>query len=525
MAERDSSEVSNRDVARGAGTTLLARMGGVLDVLIQPLYVWLFGLAGYGFYGALWAAINLAENASDFGMTSALQRIIPQTKSKAEEASALRAAFLMGVIPGVIIATIVSLSASKVAHFFNAAAHDEVSAAATIALFAWALPLWAFIEISTSALRSKRLFGAEIRLRLFWEQVLRAIFVVLLYLAGVSTRALFFAHLASLSLICLLCVRLLSKHFELRLIFCGRLRDDVFVELFKAGMGVWPVNITTRLFADGPALALNALIPGSSGAVATSLYIIARKISSVVQLVRTAFAYVLAPLASAATAEGGGQVKSIYGYATRLSLALALPLGVQLAAQGPALLSLFGPGADAALLALVIMLTARVVEAITGAATPIQQVTSRHFEQQIGSYAGLVAAAALAWGLLPRYGLDAMALAVGVGLVLAAIFPLFQLHIIDKLHPFEGPFGGVALRSGAVAAGGVLVSLAVESLHPAQFIAHLVPSAGPVIPNIVEVLLLLPFLIATLWASLRISLPYEDRVAIGPKTAKALRLI
>jgi O-antigen/teichoic acid export membrane protein len=70
-----SETVSNRDVAKGAGTTALARLGGVLDVLTQPLYVWLFGLASYGLYGALWAAINLVENSADFGMAAALQRI------------------------------------------------------------------------------------------------------------------------------------------------------------------------------------------------------------------------------------------------------------------------------------------------------------------------------------------------------------------------------------------------------------------------------------------------------------------
>ena len=78
---KTDDEISARDVAKGAGTTLLARLGGVLEVVAQPLYIWLFGLAGYGFYGALWAATNLTQNVADLGTTGAMQRVIPQATS------------------------------------------------------------------------------------------------------------------------------------------------------------------------------------------------------------------------------------------------------------------------------------------------------------------------------------------------------------------------------------------------------------------------------------------------------------
>ncbi len=508
--------VSNRDVAKSAGTTLLARLGGVLDVLTQPLYVWLFGLASYGLYGALWAAINLAENVSDFGMTAALQRIVPQAKTPQEEASALRAAFLFALIPCIIVAAMGSLLAAPVATFFNASEADSGNVVRAVQLFAWALPLWAFVEISTSALRSKRLFGAEIRLRLLWEQVLRLGLIVIFYVIGAGMMALVYAHLLSLSLICILCVRLLTRHFTLKLMFEGPLRDAIFAETLKAGLGVLPVNIVTRLLTDGPALALNAVLPGSSGAVAASLFIIARKISSIVQLVRTIFSYVLAPLASAASTGGKDKVANIYGFATRISLALALPLGAVLAAMGPVLLRGFGTGAAAALTALIVLILARVIEAVVGAATPIQQVTSAHLDQMLGSLVGVAVAAVIAWGFVPDYGLNAMAVAVAVGLVIAALLPLFQLHIIDKLHPFAAPFGSVAGRTVLVTAAGACIVLAIQQL---PFLG-----TGEVASNFITFLILLPLLVATLWASLRYALSEEDRAALGSKTIKRFRL-
>ncbi len=488
----------------------MARLGGVLDVAIQPFYVWLFGLEGYGFYGALWASVNLLENVSDFGMTSALQRVVPQANGARGEASALRAAFLLALIPCTLVALTVSILAEPVSTLFNASDRDAAYLVTAVRLFVWALPLWAFIEISTSALRSKRVFGAEIRLRLLWEQVIRLGLVLIFYAGGAGTMTLFYAHLCSLALICILCVRMLAQHFDVRLMLVGPVRDAIFVETLKAGLGVLPVNIVTRLLTDGPALALNALLPGASGAVATSLYIIARKIASVVQLVRTAFAYVLAPLASSASTVSKDQVASIYGFATRLSVALAVPLGAVLAAMGPVLLPLFGPGAETALFALILLLASRVVEAVVGAATPIQQVTAAHLDQQLGSFVGVGVAALIAWSLPPS--LNVMALAVSVGLVITAALPMVQLLLRSDLHPFAPPLASVLFRSIGVATFGLILTLVWGRV------------LTPFLPALVRLILSLPLLVLTLWVSLRFALSHDDREALGPGTVRRLKL-
>jgi len=52
--------VTSRHVAKGVGTTMLARLGSVIEVVAQPLYVLLFGLPAFGLYTVLWASVNLA---------------------------------------------------------------------------------------------------------------------------------------------------------------------------------------------------------------------------------------------------------------------------------------------------------------------------------------------------------------------------------------------------------------------------------------------------------------------------------
>jgi O-antigen/teichoic acid export membrane protein len=551
-----TSEITPRDVAKGAGTTLLARLGGVLEVVAQPLYIWLFGLAGFGFYGALWSAINLAQNVADLGTTGAMQRVIPQAQSPQREASALRAALILGVVPCVLIAVAVFLLADPVSRFFNGDVRDSAQAAGTIRLFIWALPLWSFVEVSTSALRARRVFGAEIRLRLFWEQLIRILVVVALFATGWSTRALYIGHLISLSATCVLCVKLLAQNFELRLITKGPLFDDMFRATLKAGLAVLPSNIALRLFGDGPAIALNAILPGASGAVATSLYIIARKISSLVQLVRTAFAYVLAPLASALSTGGKDKVSTIYGFSTRILVALALPMAALLAAIGPAILPVFGPGAEQGLTALWIMLAARAFEAVCGAATPIQQVVSAHRQQLVGSITGITIACLIGGFFTAEYGLNAMAWAVAIGLAVASAIPMMQLNWHDDLHPFEPPFLAVMVRALVVAVAGSVVALLIQQLpllgQRLLFVGMILVSlrfswkvaAGLALLGLIEwalethlvipdrllsrlvmIVLLLAVLVATLWASIRLALPEVDRLAIGEKTARRLRLI
>lgn len=117
--------VTSRSVARGLGTTVLARLGAVVEIVAQPLYVLMFGLAGYGLYAVLWAAINLLENIFDMGMTSAMQRTVPQSASDVEAAAALRTAMIFGVGPCIVVAAIIAAFAADLGPLLNVAAQDR----------------------------------------------------------------------------------------------------------------------------------------------------------------------------------------------------------------------------------------------------------------------------------------------------------------------------------------------------------------------------------------------------------------
>ena len=499
--------VTSRSVARGLGTTVLARLGAVVEIVAQPLYVLMFGLAGYGLYAVLWATINLLENIFDLGMTSAMQRTVPQSASDAEAAAALRTAMLFGVGPCLAVAGIVAFFAADLAPLLNVAERDRPLVVPAIQLFVWALPLWAFVEIATSALRARMVFGAEIRLRIVWEQVLRLVFAGLFFAGGLGLKGLFIAHLCSLAITAFLCVRLLAQHYDLAEFWRGSGSTETTRNTFWAGLSILPSNIIARLFGDAPALILNLLLPGAAGAAAAGLFTIARKLSSVVQLVRIAFVYVMAPLAASAEREDRAQVADIYAYATRLISAIALPLAAVLAAGSASLLSLFGAQAQAAKAALVILLFARAAEAVLGISSPVLQVVSAFRHQLTASIFGVAVAVGAGWLIVGRLdALTGVTLATSIGIVVMAAVPMLQLAANEKLHPFDHQFPIVALRGITImlAAGGV--ALLASRLAD--------PIALPIIILVAVV---------AIWLSMRFALPIADRASLG-KTGRRLRL-
>jgi O-antigen/teichoic acid export membrane protein len=502
--------VTSRHVAKGVGTTLLARIGAVIEIVSQPLYVWMFGLASFGLYTVLWAAINLAENIFDLGMTSAMQRTVPQAHDEQEAARSLRAALILGVAPNILVAIVVSLFAPEIAPLLNVAAKDQALVVPAIQLFIWALPLWAFVEIATSALRARHLFGPEIRLRIVWEQIIRLVLAVTFFAFGLGLAGLFVAHMISLAITALLSFRLLHRHYDLATTFGrsgGGGESRMFGETVKAGLSALPYNMVARLFGDAPPIVLNLMLPGSTGASSAALYMIARKITSLVQLVRTAFAYVLAPLASSAARQDKSHVAELYGFTTRIMAAIVLPLALVLVGGTMPILSLFGSAADHARGAVILLLLARMGETLLGAAQPVLQVVSGYSRQVVASTAGLVAAVLAGLVLVPWSPLSGMAGAVGIGLIVQGAIPMIQLHVYDKLHPFAHGFWRVLSISALISIPALGLALLVSSL----------PDAAS-LPMIVVVAM------GAIWCSGRFALAEGDRRSLG-KTGRKLRLV
>ena len=432
----DAPEVTRDEVARGAFLAGLSRAGAIIEAVAQPLYIWLFGLAGYGVYVVLWGAISFATNLIDLSLNSALQRIVP-TRDEDGAHAAVRLALLVTVLPAALVAFLVTLNAGWLASFVAAAPEDRASLPMGIALFAWALPLWVFVEIATSAVRARRAFGPEIRLRIFWEQIARVVFALGFFAIGLNSVGLMAAHLCSVALTAGLCIPLLGRYYDLGRLLRAPGRWPLARSLLGSGVALLPSNLSRRLLIDAPPLLLNLMIPGAQGAQAAGLFEIARKLSTVPYIVRQSFQYVLAPLSSAQAHADRAKVGPLYHFATRVSTALVVPLAGLIVFTGPDILSVYRREAIAALPLLVILSAARAGEAIVGPASSIVEMIGHRALPLLNSLIAALIWVALAFWLVPAYGEWGMAVAVSVAILASTWAAAVELMISDRLWPFD----------------------------------------------------------------------------------------
>jgi O-antigen/teichoic acid export membrane protein len=499
-------QISKSDVAKGAGLAAVARLGALIEVISQPAYTWMFGLAGYGVYVVLWAAVNILANVLDLAMGQALQRIVPATANESEKHGAVRFALLLGTGLGVIVALAMTLAAPWLAGLVASAPEDAAALPRAIALFAWSLPLWIFVETATAAARAKRAFGPEIRLRIFWEQVARLIFATAFFAAGFGLEGLLLGHLASLAMTAWLAWKLLARYYDPALLIRAPLPQALCRHVTATGIAMLPPALARRAYNDLPPILLNAMIPGSGGAVAAGLFGIARKIASIPLIVRQSFLYVLAPLASEQSAADRSGIAPLYSFSTHISILLAVPLAAFLILVAPDMLSAFAPGSQAALPVLITLLAARAIEAAIGPATPIVEMIGHRGLPLLNSVFGLAVWLALGFWLVPMHGAYGMAIAVSVAVVVTALLAVAELAYSDRLFPFTSGFWKAAL-----AAGLCVIFLWGTGLF-------LMPFGQPV-----RALSLLLLFWPALWLALKYGLEPEDKAALG-KAAVKLKL-
>ncbi len=498
--------VSTSEVAKGAGLAALSRLGALIEVVAQPAYTWMFGLTGYGVYVVLWAAINILANILDLAMGQALQRIVPAEDDRERQHGAVRFALLTGTGLGVLAALAMTLSADWLAGFVASAPEDAAKLPRAIALFAWSLPLWIFVEIATAAARAKRAFGPEIRLRIFWEQVARLVFATGFFLIGFDLTGLLLGHMLSLALTAILSAQLLGRYYDLRLLWRAPMPHVTRRAVLASGAALTPPQIARRAYNDLPPILLNLMIPGAAGATAAALFGIARKIASIPLIVRQSFLYVLSPLASAQAAVDRSAMLPMYRFSTQMSLLIAVPLTGLMILLASDMLSAFAPGSAAALPVLVVLLAARAGEAVIGPATPIVEMVGHRALPLVNSLIGLSIWLALGLSLVPVYGALGMALAVSAAVVVTAWAAVIELKLSDRLTPFGEDFWRAVVIGAASIA---LLWLAGEALAP----------FGARVRALGLLLLFWPLL----WVGLKFGLDTNDKEALG-KFGRKLRL-
>ncbi|MBB4210658.1 O-antigen/teichoic acid export membrane protein [Rhodothalassium salexigens DSM 2132] len=517
--ERDGD--LRRPLMRGAGVAVLGRMGALVEAASLPLFVWAYGATAYGLFAAGWALVKVASALSERGMAIALQRYAAGAEPAAARA-AVGLALRTSLATATALAALLSLTAvwwapvlagpGAAAGAGAAGMSGSVSAGVSevwaLGLYVWVLPLWTLLEVATAAVRATARFGAEVRVRIAYEQGLRLVFGLGLAGAGLGAAGLFLAHGASLLIAGLLALRLVRRSYGApvaALWACDRATAPAGLDRFARAMIAVPVM--RRLMSEAPVMLLSAL----AGPAAAAVYAVARKVASVMQVLRAAVDYAMAPLlaGSARRDASGAGARDLADFARRVVVIVGPPLAAGLLVVRGDVLRLFEPHFAAAALPIAVLVAGRLVEALCTPATVVVEMTRGHWLSTLNTAAGLallLAGTPALMILAPGLGATlAAAMAAAAGLALAGGLAAVQAGLAapgagDRPQPGTAGTAGI-LRA---LAGGVVAAAVVAAVSGPT--ADLAPFAG--------LGAAIPALVLAVWLGLRLGLTADDRRAL-----------
>jgi len=499
LTKAEESHNNRKRIAGGAGIVFLGRMGALIEAVAIIAFTWLYGLTNFGLYATIWSFIIIATPLAQTAMPLVLQRFVPRGDSDNAH-SAIGFALKWSFLAASLLALVVSIYAPELAARMEADPDDIPHLTNIIRVFVWSLPFWVLVEVGTSAIRSLRIFGPEIKVRIVYEQGIRLILGLGLAFAGYITYGLFIAHFVSVFFTGLLTLRLLSKHLDLKTLLKAPMTGDLPKAMLKYARPITPAWMIKSLFSELPVLFLNFFLPGARGLDAAGLYKVARQFTSVLQMVGITFEYVMAPLA----AEKAGKtdktgLQDMFSYAVRLSTVIALPFCAAVILASKDILSMMEPQFMTATYAVVVLAIGRMIEAMAGPSTAIIDMLGHRFLPLTNFLMGLFAMSVLSAYLIPLYGVTGGAIAAAVAMNVTALLALAETMILFKLRPYDHNIIRPLLIS--LLATSVLVYLITLTKYMASPIAITLALAG---------------LFASLFVVVRYGLTPTDAAALGP---------
>ncbi|MEX1147851.1 MAG: polysaccharide biosynthesis C-terminal domain-containing protein [Sphingomonadales bacterium] len=453
-------------VARGAGMAFLGRMGALIEPVSVLIFATLYGAPTLGLFLLLWGYVQLAAVGSDYAMTTTLQRFVPSTTDEDRIHGIVKLALLLSTGVSILFAAALTLAAPVLAGFINAEEGVTGQIETIIRIYAWAVPLWVLIEVTTAAVRARRAFGPEVRVRIFYEQGLRLVLGVAFFLIGFTIYGLFMAHLAALAMAGYLSLRLLARHYEIARLFRASLSGPMLREMLAYASPMAASNIIKRLQINLPLYVLNLILPGAAGATAVAIYAIARKVVSMLHVIRQSFEYVVAPMASATRAGSEDRARTdhtlgeMYAFSTRMICALFIPAAATVIMIRRDIVGVIGPEYAGAGTLIAILAMGRAMEAATGPSTAMVEMLGRYRLPLLNGLLGLMVATGLLIWLAPAMGPPGAAVAASVGINVTALAGLLQIWRIYGLQPYDRRI----IRPVVVAGAGALLVIGIVVL-------------------------------------------------------------
>lgn len=472
-----------------AGTSTVARRGtlnlvgacvnGLLSFALVVIVARTLHTVGAGLFFEATSIFVLAGTAAKFGSDVALVRFISQDRAKGMT-EYIRRHIMIGVVPSAFLALISGallfwLAPEIASHFaITPALRHNPELARMIRVLALFLPIYVIYQNGLAATVG---FGSMVPTNVisrFMTSALQAVAVFIaadLALGGGIIVAAWAAPLLLGLIPIYLWLRRLARKAGVRL-GPGGSRDTV---PGTPGKDFWSFAVprgVANIFQIGHNRIGILLVGALSTAAGAGVFAAAARWLVAGTTFSDALNLAIAPtMAEQLARRDYARAGRLYQVTTGWVVLLTGPIYLVLSIFPAILLRPFGHGFEDGATALTILAIGAFAAAATGSVTVILLMGGKSSWNLLNTSVALGATVVIGILLIPHLGLTGAAISVDVGLLIANVLPLVQVHRLYGMHPFGQGFRvAMAASLGCFAMIGVLIRLVVGQSLPAVLI-------------------------------------------------------
>ncbi|MCP4677538.1 MAG: oligosaccharide flippase family protein [Deltaproteobacteria bacterium] len=462
-----------RDLHRGVLVNTLGYGVKIAYPVLLVLVVRLYGAERFGVFCVVQAALLFTMRLCLLGFDKGIMWWIPRLSSDSERQGLRSALVITGVLSALAASGIALWAAPWIADWSG-----EPEAVSSLRLMTAGLVPMTLMEMFIHAMLGKRRMAAQVVVREGVVSVVLVLAGVGFYFLGFEDSGLALAFVVSSGAGLLTAIWMFSRVFRK-----SRWSDKEWrlpPELVRYSLPMWLSELANSFLLRMDMYMLAALTePRIVG-----IYAAVMQVGNTIRAVRRSFDPIVFVLFSRIGAErDAARLKAGFSHATVLVIATQMPIYAFLIAFAPWLMSLFGTGFEQGSVAVLILCAFWILNGVVGLNGLIVSGYGRSDLTLFNVLVTIVAEGALLLLLVPRFGLEGAAIAVGLAYTLQNTVQLFEARWITGAWNYNrdvlvmlivGAFTGVLM--GATWFG--LSPLGDSLRRILSFCAYLLASGG-----------------------------------------------
>ncbi len=432
-AEEDKAlEALTKQVARGGGIVAIGSViGKICNFALQILLGRVLGAGAYGVYALGLSVTSIASSISSLGLQNGVVRFISIYRGEGDKArikSTLISALALSLVFSIVVAGLLF----TLSNFISLRIFHEPELIHVLRIFALAIPFYVLMTITSFSARAFRKMGYSVGVTSICQPITNISFVGIAFLIGFKLDGAVSGFLISMILSAALGTYFLRRVFpeltaKLRPIYetkrLIRFSSPVFLEGFSALLLIQTDKIMLGYFSTISDIGLY------SAASRTAM-----QIPFIMSALMASFSPVIADLYNKRKYVA---LEELFKSTTRWIILLTLPIALILMLFARNIMSLFGVQFMAASLVLIILSFAQVIDAGTGAAKNLLQMSGKQDVDLVNGLTMVGINIGLNLLLIKRYGYIGAALATAASIVLINAARILEVRILLHMNPYD----------------------------------------------------------------------------------------